>query len=77
MGRALVEFQRRHHRVETIKLVSPSEVEFLDYVRAGGQVERLREKWPLLGGWTADPYFGTVQEHTSAFIEQVAAKELS
>ena len=40
------------------------------------QGERLRGLWPDLGDWTADPYFGTVAEHTRAYIERESQRVL-
>jgi len=36
------------------------------------QAARLLSRWPDLGDWAADPYFGTVREHTYAHIERAA-----
>lgn len=52
----------------------------LSDLHAGGaltayQVERLLAKWPDLGEWHADPYFGTVREHSRAYIDQLARSE--
>jgi hypothetical protein len=50
---------------------------FLADLERGGalssfQVQRLLAAWPTLADdWAADPYFGTVREHTRAYIDRV------
>jgi hypothetical protein len=49
----------------------------VDLERAGvltaHQVTLLMEQWPQLDeDWAASPYFGTVREHTRAYIERLA-----
>lgn len=41
-------------------------------VLTGSQVAQLSSRWPGLGDWAADPYFGTVREHTRAYLERAA-----
>jgi hypothetical protein len=42
------------------------------------QAARLFRAWPHLeDDWAASPYFGTVREHTRAYIEQAANRARS
>jgi hypothetical protein len=52
---------------------------FLADLERGGalssfQARRLLAAWPpLADDWAANPYFGTVREHTRAYIDQLAS----
>jgi hypothetical protein len=50
---------------------------FADLERGGAlssfQVQRLLAAWPLTDDWATDPYFGTVREHTRAYIDRLAS----
>jgi hypothetical protein len=49
-----------------------------DGVLSSHQAELLRVMWPLLGEeWRANPYFGTVRDHTAALIDRLRARRLS
>lgn len=42
---------------------------------AAHQVGLLMEMWPHLeDDWSANPYFGTVREHTRAYIDRLAGR---
>jgi len=45
---------------------------WLDGALTTQQVDRLLNLWPDVRYWAADPYFGTVREHTRAYIQQAA-----
>ena len=57
----------------------PAAPTLIDDLERGGaltsyQVRLLRESWPDLDDdWAADPYFGTVREHTRAYIDRLAS----
>jgi len=51
---------------------------FLADLERGGalssfQAQRLLAAWPTLADdWAANPYFGTVREHTRAYVDRLA-----